>query len=149
VVKFKNYTEKYIKIEEVDAKNIGKRENIENICFLFDKVEINIFLTKLKIWGFFWNIFLTKLREYIEKNFFFQDWFLCIALAVLELTCRPGWPRTQKSACFFLPSAGIKGVHHHRLVEKKKLFCFVLCFFFSGYFVYLYFKCYALSWFTL
>lgn len=76
MVKFKNYTEKYIKIEEVDAKNIGKRENIENICFLFDKVEINIFLTKLKIWGFFWNIFLTKLREYIEKNFFFQDWFL-------------------------------------------------------------------------
>jgi hypothetical protein len=26
---------------------------------------------------------------------------------------RPGWPRTQKSACLCLPSAGIKGVHHH------------------------------------
>jgi hypothetical protein len=25
--------------------------------------------------------------------------------------CRPGWPRTQKSACLCLPSAGIKGVH--------------------------------------
>jgi hypothetical protein len=24
--------------------------------------------------------------------------------------CRPGWPRTQKSACLCLPSAGIKGV---------------------------------------
>jgi hypothetical protein len=23
---------------------------------------------------------------------------------------RPGWPRTQKSACLYLPSAGIKGV---------------------------------------
>ncbi|GAB1301418.1 Predicted gene 11032 [Apodemus speciosus] len=29
--------------------------------------------------------------------------FLCIALAVLEL-CRPGWPRTQKSACLCLPT---------------------------------------------
>ncbi|GAB1285544.1 Laminin subunit gamma-2 [Apodemus speciosus] len=26
--------------------------------------------------------------------------------------CRPGWPRTQKSACLCLPSAGIKGVRH-------------------------------------
>jgi hypothetical protein len=29
--------------------------------------------------------------------------------------CRSGWPRTQKSACFCLPSAGIKGVRHHGL----------------------------------
>jgi hypothetical protein len=28
--------------------------------------------------------------------------------------CRPGWPRTQRSACLCLPSAGIKGVRHHR-----------------------------------
>ncbi|GAB1300669.1 Caskin-1 [Apodemus speciosus] len=28
--------------------------------------------------------------------------------------CRPGWPRTQKSACLCLPSAGITGVCHHR-----------------------------------
>jgi hypothetical protein len=27
--------------------------------------------------------------------------------------CRPGWPRTQKSACLCLLSAGIKGVRHH------------------------------------
>jgi hypothetical protein len=27
--------------------------------------------------------------------------------------CRPGWPRTQKSACLCLQSAGIKGVRHH------------------------------------
>jgi hypothetical protein len=60
----------------------------------------------------------------------------CIALVVLELTketrlsctrrctehrltvlgfslCRPGWPRTQKFACLWLPSAGVKGVRHH------------------------------------
>jgi hypothetical protein len=34
--------------------------------------------------------------------------FLCVALAVLELT-----PWTQKSACLCFPSAGIKGVCHH------------------------------------
>jgi hypothetical protein len=28
--------------------------------------------------------------------------------------CSPGCPRTQKSACLCLPSAGIKGVRHHR-----------------------------------
>jgi hypothetical protein len=34
-----------------------------------------------------------------------------------NLLCRPGWPRTQKSACLCLPSARIKGVRHHtRLV---------------------------------
>jgi hypothetical protein len=27
--------------------------------------------------------------------------------------CRPGWPRTQKSTCLCLPSAGIKGMCHH------------------------------------
>ena len=27
--------------------------------------------------------------------------------------CRPGWSRTQKSACLYLPSAGIKAVCYH------------------------------------
>jgi hypothetical protein len=48
---------------------------------------------------------------------FFETVFLHVALAVLELTvpghCTPGWPQTQKSACLCLPSAGIKGMHHH------------------------------------
>ena len=30
-----------------------------------------------------------------------------------NLPCRPGWAQTQKSTCLYLPSAGIKGVHHH------------------------------------
>jgi hypothetical protein len=45
---------------------------------------------------------------------------LCVDLAVLELAlslCRPGWPRTQKSASLCLPSAGIKGVRHHCLAR--------------------------------
>ncbi|GAB1295070.1 Translocation protein SEC63 homolog [Apodemus speciosus] len=47
------------------------------------------------------------------------NWFLCVVLAVLELLCRPGWPRTQKSACLCLPSAGITGVRHHAWPEKS------------------------------
>ena len=27
--------------------------------------------------------------------------------------CRPGWPRTQKTTCLCLPSAGITGMRHH------------------------------------
>jgi hypothetical protein len=45
--------------------------------------------------------------------------------------CRPGWPRTQKSACLCLPSAGIKGVHHHARL---------------GFFVFLRFVFYVYEW---
>jgi hypothetical protein len=34
--------------------------------------------------------------------------------------CRPGWPRTQKSACLCLLSAGIKGVRHHACYQAFK-----------------------------
>ncbi|GAB1296607.1 Amyloid protein-binding protein 2 [Apodemus speciosus] len=36
--------------------------------------------------------------------------FLYVALAVLDSLCRPGWPRTQRSTCLRLPSAGIKAL---------------------------------------
>jgi hypothetical protein len=42
--------------------------------------------------------------------------------------CRPGWPRTQKSACLCLPSARIIGMCHHCLAFLpflKNLFCYV------------------------
>jgi hypothetical protein len=42
----------------------------------------------------------------------FETEFLWRALAILEL-CRPGWSWTKRSYCLCLPSAGIKGVHHH------------------------------------
>jgi hypothetical protein len=55
---------------------------------------------------------LSEMRNTQKKlSLFFRD-FICVALAVLEL-CRPGWPRTQKSACLCLPSAGVKGVYHY------------------------------------
>jgi hypothetical protein len=58
----------------------------------------------------------------------FETGFLCVALAVLDLLCRPGWPQTQKSACLCLPSAGIKGLCHH-CPAKNSLFLiyFYLC----------------------
>ena len=37
-----------------------------------------------------------------------QGFSVLTVLAVLELTCRPGLPRTQRSACLYLPSAKIK-----------------------------------------
>ncbi|GAB1286729.1 DNA repair protein RAD51 homolog 1 [Apodemus speciosus] len=40
--------------------------------------------------------------------------FLCVAWLSWNSLCRPGWPRTQKSTCLCLPSAGIKGVRHQR-----------------------------------
>jgi hypothetical protein len=51
--------------------------------------------------------------DYIKITFFFEIGFLCIAVVSWYSLCRPGWPQTQKSACLCLPSAGIKGVHHH------------------------------------
>jgi hypothetical protein len=47
--------------------------------------------------------------------FFFKRGFLW-------LSCRPGWPRTQKSTCLCLPSAGIKGMHHHCPASWMSLF---------------------------
>jgi hypothetical protein len=40
----------------------------------------------------------------------FETGFLCVALAVLDSLCRPGWPRTQRSTWLYLLSAGVKGV---------------------------------------
>ena len=50
--------------------------------------------------------------------FFFLSFFLRQGFSVLpwlswNSLCRPGWPRTQKSACLCIPSARIKGVCHH------------------------------------
>jgi hypothetical protein len=45
--------------------------------------------------------------------FFFFSW---------NSFCRPGWPRTQKSACLCLPSAGIKGMCHHTRPAKRSVY---------------------------
>jgi hypothetical protein len=58
----------------------------------------------LFVWVFF---------GFSRQGFSVQPWLSWNSL------CRPGWPRTQKSTCLCLPSAGIKGVRHH-----ARLFCF-------------------------
>jgi hypothetical protein len=45
--------------------------------------------------------------------FFLRQGFSVLPWLSWNSLCRPGWPRTQKSACLCLPSAGIQGVGHH------------------------------------
>jgi hypothetical protein len=52
-----------------------------------------------------------------RQGFSVQPWLSWNSL------CRPGWPRTQKSTCLCLPSAGIKGVHHHCLAPYSFYYC--------------------------
>jgi hypothetical protein len=47
--------------------------------------------------------------EISRQGFSVQSWLSWNSL------CRPGWSRTQKSACLCLPSAGITGMRHHCL----------------------------------
>jgi hypothetical protein len=47
----------------------------------------------------------------LRQGFSVQPWLSWNPL------CRSGWPRTQKSACLCLPSAGIKGMCHHCLAK--------------------------------
>jgi hypothetical protein len=59
------------------------------------------------------SFFLFVCFVYVFLFVFFETGFLCVAWLSWNSLCRPGWPRTQKSACLCLPSAGIKGVCHH------------------------------------
>ena len=52
----------------------------------------------------------------IIPSWFFKTGFLCIALTVLALTLQTRLALNSQIHCLYLPSAGIKGVHHHRLV---------------------------------
>ena len=77
------------------------------------------------------SIFLSHLHQK-RISFFvvvvFETGFLYASLAILSWNslCRPGWPRTQKSACLCLPSARIKGMRPHcphLLFLHKQLKC--------------------------
>ena len=101
-------------------------------------------------WWFWWILFAGNFIEYFhEENWFevlFLSFLFCFVLFCFVLRqgfsvypwlswnslCRPGWPRTQKFACLCLPSAGIKGVRHHRLAWSSLSFFFLsfLSFFF-------------------
>jgi hypothetical protein len=81
---------------------------------------------------------------FLRQGFSVEPWLSSNSL------CRSGWPRTQKSACLCLPSAGIKGVRQHaRLidvfwVEKPKVvLCISHCRLFSNFILltFLFFSC--------
>jgi hypothetical protein len=52
------------------------------------------------------SVFIIIALFFLRQGFSVKPWLFWNSL------CRPGWPRTQKSTCLCLPSAGIKGVHH-------------------------------------
>jgi hypothetical protein len=56
-----------------------------------------LFLYKSDFWWFFFLFF-----GFLRQGFSVYLWLSWNSL------CRPGWPRTQKSTCLCLPSAGIK-----------------------------------------
>jgi hypothetical protein len=62
------------------------------------------------IYLFIYLLFI-YLFGFSRQGFSVQPWLSWNSL------CRSGWPRTQKSACLCLPSAGIKGVCHHCLAR--------------------------------
>ena len=74
--------------------------------------KINTFFLFFSFLFFSFLFFSFLFFSFLFFLWFFKTGFFCIALAVLEL-CRPGWPRIQKSTWLCLPSASIKGVHHH------------------------------------
>jgi hypothetical protein len=64
------------------------------------------------IWCTMWHVSFVTSFFFFFLFWFFEAGFLCVALSC-NLLYRPGWPRTQKSTCLCLPSAGIKGTCHH------------------------------------
>ena len=65
---------------------------------------------------FFFFFFFFSFFGFSRQGFSVLPWLSWNSL------CRPGWPRTQKSACLCLPSAGIKGVRHHARLTSYFLF---------------------------
>ena len=57
--------------------------------------------------------------------YFAETVFLCAALAVLELILQTMQVETQRSACLYLLSAGIKGLCHH--CQARFIYFYFLC----------------------
>ena len=66
---------------------------------------INVYLTRVhpRRWG--------ECTRGLFVCFCFEIGSLCVALAVWNSLCRPGWLQTQRRTWLGLPNAGIKSVH--------------------------------------
>ena len=78
-----------------------------NFSVLINQRENAIYLKQLKI-------ILARFVTHFYFVWFLFVFFLVCLFFFLNSLCRPGWPRTQRSACLCLPGAGIKGTCHHR-----------------------------------
>jgi len=70
-----------------------------------------LFFLSLFLLFFLFLLFLLLPSPLPPLSWFFKTGFLCVALSVLELTCRSGWSQTQRSACLCLPTAEIKTIN--------------------------------------
>jgi len=91
-------------------------------CFLFFLSFLPSFLS------FFLSSFIIQLFIWFLGIFFFETGFVCIALAVLQLSLDEAGLQLERSACFCLLRAGIKSMHHH---------CLPLTIFFKIFFMYM------------
>jgi hypothetical protein len=70
---------------------------------------------------FFLSLFLSFFLSFILFIYLFiyfsRQGFSVYPWLSWNSLCRPGWPRTHKSACLCPPSAGIKGMRHHTRPE--------------------------------
>jgi hypothetical protein len=80
-------------MEKTTDQKFNKCKHSFSPCFF-------VFVVLLVWFGLVWFGFS-------RQGFSVQPWLSWNSL------CRPGWPRTQKSTCLCLPSAGIKGVCLH------------------------------------
>jgi hypothetical protein len=87
------------------CQNVHTDKNRKRYCYYAVSLRFSITYLGLVWFGLVWFFFF----------FFFLVFQDRVSLYSPECpgTYRPGWPRTQKSACLCLPSAGIKGVHDH------------------------------------
>jgi hypothetical protein len=72
-----------------------------------NKLLLSLSLILLLLYLLFDNFIQYLFFGFLRQGFSVYPWLSWNSL------CRPGWPRTQKSACLCLPSAGIKGMRHH------------------------------------
>ena len=72
----------------------------------FPHKHMSVFFVCLFVFVFVFCLFVC-LFVFPSQGFSVYSWLSWTAF------CRPGWPRTKKSACLCLPSYGIKCVRHH------------------------------------
>jgi hypothetical protein len=95
------------------------------VCFALEKIfgfmrfhllTVDFYWCSVQKVIFYFNAFKTTVHSLSDLVYTVFVFMFCFVFSFFETgfhkysLCRPGWPWTQKSACFCLPSAGIKGM---------------------------------------